>query len=76
MGYLTLANCTASIGAILKVLDYLDEEARSATTQIANELYKIGAFVVVATVGSLRGYKAFYTDLTRLRNHIIKGERE
>ena len=74
MGYETRANKAVPIGAIVEMLDMIKEDAETAPTlEEANELWKLGACVAVATAGSLRGHEVFYTDLASMRKHLHLG---
>jgi hypothetical protein len=50
------------------------QEANEAGSfALANELWKVGKYICILTVASLRGHKGFYLDLAGLRKHINKG---
>jgi len=72
------ANHAVSIKAMVKVLDLIEEDAAAAAEQSSLEesrqLIKVGAYLAVCTVGSLRGHEGFYTDLAGLRKHITYGQ--
>ena len=65
------------IGAIIRLLDLIDEDAKEATrldsVLEANELWKVGAYICVLTAASLRGHKGFYLDLAGMQKHVSKG---
>jgi hypothetical protein len=65
------------VGAIVHLLSLMEMDARDAEESEsyvdANELWKVGAYVCVLTVASLRGHEGFYLDLAGMRGHIEKG---
>jgi len=65
------------IGAIIRLLDLIDEDAKEAarldSVLEANELWKVGAYICVLTAASLRGHKGFYFDLAGMQKHVSKG---
>ncbi len=64
------------IGAIVHLLDFIKEDAQELEEQgafaVANDLWKVGAYVCMLTAASLRGHEGFYLDLTGVREHLHK----
>ena len=64
------------IGAIIRLLDLIDEDAKEAarldSVLKANELWKVGAYICVLTAASLCGHEGFYLDLVGMRKHVSK----
>jgi hypothetical protein len=54
------------IGAIVHLLDFIKEDAQELEEQgafaVANDLWKVGAYVCMLTAASLRGHEGFYLD--------------
>ena len=77
MGCQSQPNHGLLIGAIIRLLDFIDEDAKEAVRVDAiveaNELWKVGAYVCVLTVASLRGHEGFYLELAGMRKHMAKG---
>jgi hypothetical protein len=77
MGSQAQPNHGLLIGAIIRLLEIIDEEAKEAarvdSIAEANELWKVGAYVCILTAGSLRGHEGFYLDLAGMRKHVAKG---
>ncbi len=77
MGCQSQPNHGLLIGAIIRLLDLIDEDAKEAVRVDAivkaNELWKVGAYVCVLTVALLRGHEGFYLELAGMRKHIAKG---
>ena len=75
MGHQSKANRATRIGAIVKAVSYIREDAEACEIEAeANELWKIGAYVTVVTAASLRGNEGFFMDLEGLLRHIGKGK--
>ena len=74
MGYVTEANKTLHIKVVLTMLDLLKVEAVTQTPRVANEMWKVGAAMAVAQMGSLRGPEVFMLDLAGIHAHISKGK--
>ena len=54
MGHQSKANRAARIGAIVKAVSYIREDAEACEIEAeANELWKIGAYITVVTAASL-----------------------
>ena len=74
MGHKSKANHATTIEVIVKLLEFIEQDALAAETEEeANELWKVGAYICTCTAGSLRGYEGFYADLAGLRKHINVG---
>ena len=65
------------IGAVVHMLNLLQTDAEEAeqagSTTMANELWKVGAYVCILTGASLQGHEGFYLEITGLRKHLDKG---
>ncbi|KAL7526261.1 hypothetical protein ACHAXR_001401, partial [Thalassiosira sp. AJA248-18] len=72
MGYVSNADKALHIGAVVRVLELIQEEAPSQPPQIANELWKCGAAIAVGLIGSLRGPEIWMLDLAGIWRHIHK----
>ena len=77
MGSQAQPNHGQLIGAIVRLLELIDEDAKEAARMDAileaNELWKVGAYVCVLTAASLRGNEGFYLDLAAMLKHVSKG---
>lgn len=75
MGHKSKANHALSMGAMVQTITFIKEDARHAESQEeANYLWKVGAFLTICTVASLRGYEGFYTELAALRKYQHVGQ--
>ena len=74
MGFFSAANKPLNIKVILRVLDMIKVEASQHSREIAFELLKVGAAIVVGLCGSLRGPEIFMLDLAGLREIIHRGK--
>ena len=73
MGYTTEANKALRIDAVVKLLELVREDAEEAPPGYVADLYKLGAAIVVAQCGSLRGPEVLTMDLSGLHTHISLG---
>jgi hypothetical protein len=77
MGCQSQSNHGLLIGAVIHLLKLIGDDAKEAdasgSIKMANELWKIGAYVCVLTAASLRGHEGFYLDLAGVRKHLHKG---
>jgi hypothetical protein len=77
MGSQAQPNHGLLVGAIVHLLNLIKMDAREAeesnTLLLANELWKVGAYVCVLTAASLCNHERFYLDLAGIRKHIDKG---
>ena len=77
MGSQAQPNPGLLVGAIVHLLNLIKMDAREAeesnTLLLANELWKVGAYVCVLTAASLCNHERFYLDLAGIRKHIDKG---
>ena len=73
MGYVTEANKALHIKVVIKMLDLIKVEVTTQTPEVANEMWKVGAAMAVAQMGSLRGPEVFMLDLAGIRAHIARG---
>jgi hypothetical protein len=77
MGSQAQPNHGLLIGAIIRLLELVDEDAKEVARMDAileaNELWKVGAYVCVLTAASLRGNEGFYLDLAAMLKHVSKG---
>jgi len=71
MGCQSQPNHGLLIGAIIRLLELMREDADEATRMVAvaeaNELWKVGAYVCILMAASLRGHEGFYLDLAGMR---------
>jgi hypothetical protein len=75
MGSDSHANKAVSIKAMVEVLKRIKRDADQAEDEeTKNQLYKVGAYLAVVTVCSLRGHEGFYADLHGLLKYIEKGK--
>jgi hypothetical protein len=65
------------IGAIIHLVKLMKEDAQEAKemglTVVANELWKIAAYLCTMTAASLQGDEGFYLDLAGLHKLVHKG---
>ena len=74
MGSMSKANHGTSIEVLVKVIDHIRSDAEAAeSTLVANELWKLGAYLTTCIAASLRGNEGFMMDLAAMRQHIDKG---
>lgn len=74
MGFATQSNRPLHIRTIVRVLEVIKEQANAQVDiQRTRELIKVGAAMVTALVGSLRGPEVFMLDLGGIRCHIDRG---
>jgi hypothetical protein len=77
MGCQSQPNHGLLIGAIIRLLDLIREDAKEATRMDAvaeaNKLWKVGAYVCTLTAALLRGHEGFYLDLAGMHKHVAKG---
>ena len=77
MGCQSQSNHGLLIGAVIHLLKLIGDDAEEAdasgSIKMANELWKIGAYVCVLTATSLQGHEGFYLDLSGVRKHLHKG---
>ena len=57
------------IKIVVKILHMIKDEAEIQPPEVANELWKVGAIIAVAQMGSLCGPEVMMTDLAGLRAH-------
>ena len=75
MEYDTQADHAVPMKALVTLLDYIKKDDEECKDRLeANKLWKIGAFICMVTLTSLKGYEGFYTDLAGLRTHLEKGK--
>jgi len=74
MGFFSAANKPLNIKVILRVLEMIKLEASQHPQEIAFELLKVGAAIVVGLCGSLRGPEIFMLDLAGLRDIMHRGK--
>ena len=75
MGFDTQANHAVPMEALATLLENIKKDAKECRDRLAaNKQWKIGAFICMVTLVSLRGYEGFYADLARLRTHLEKGK--
>ena len=55
------------------MLELIKVEVTTQTPRVANEMWKVGAAMAVAQMGSLRGPEVFMLDLAGIRAHIARG---
>jgi hypothetical protein len=68
-----VANHNPTKGLLKLIEDDAEEADASGATEMANELWKIGAYVCVLTAASLQGHEGFYWDLAGVCKHLHKG---
>ena len=73
MGYVTEANKALHVKVVVKMLELIKVEVTTQTPRVANEMWKVGAAMAVAQMGSLRGPEVFMLDLAGIRAHIARG---
>ena len=73
MGYASESNRPLHIKTIMCVLDLIEEQLPSQPVVMGRELVKVGAAIVTALAGSLRGPEIFMLDLGGIRQHIHRG---
>ena len=73
MGYTTQSNRPLHIHTISLALDLIKHEIRSQPPLLAYEYVKLGAAIVTALAGSLRGPEVFMLDLGGIRKHLPRG---
>eukprot|EP00585_Thalassiosira_rotula_P014748 CAMPEP_0196174328 /NCGR_PEP_ID=MMETSP0911-20130528/7356_1 /TAXON_ID=49265 /ORGANISM="Thalassiosira rotula, Strain GSO102" /LENGTH=146 /DNA_ID=CAMNT_0041441689 /DNA_START=594 /DNA_END=1034 /DNA_ORIENTATION=+ len=72
MGIQSEANKPVCIRTVITLLKMIKEEAMAKEGDEAKELWKVGAAIAVAQMGSLRGPEVFMLDLAGIRAHIEK----
>ncbi len=73
MGYASQSNRPLHHRTIVRLLELIKEQIPSQALEVGRELVKVGAAVVVALAGSLRGPEVFMLDLGGIRKHIHRG---
>lgn len=74
MGYTTQSNRPLHIQTILKLLALIKDQLNTISEGEGRELIKLGAAIVTALAGSLRGQEVFMLDLGGIRGHIHRGK--
>ncbi len=77
MGLQSQLNHGLLIGAIVHLLELINEDAKEAErlgdSAGTNKLWKVGAYICLLTAASLHGHEGFYLDLAGVRKHLAKG---
>ena len=73
MGYASQSNRPLHIKTIVRVLDSMEEQIPSCSVEMGRQLVKVGAAIVTALAGSLRGPEVLMLDLGGIRQHIHRG---
>ena len=73
IGFASEANKPIHIRVVVRVLNLIKEEIKEQPWHVAKEMLKVGAAIVTAQAGSLRGPEVFMLDLAGLRAHIHLG---
>jgi len=73
MGVQSEADKPVHIKTVIALLRMIKEDAISQAGAEARELWKVGAAIAVAQMGSLRGPEVFMLDLAGIRAHIEEG---
>ncbi|KAL7550466.1 hypothetical protein ACHAWF_013693 [Thalassiosira exigua] len=74
MGSKSKANHGTTMEVMVRVLHYIQMDAEAAEDlEVANELWKLGAYLAVSTAASLRDTEAFMMDLAGMWQHVDTG---
>ena len=74
MGHKSKSNHALSIAAMVHTIGLMEEAAECAdTSEEANHLWKVSAYLTLCTSGGLRGNEGFYLDLAALISHSETG---
>ena len=74
MGVQSEADKPLHIKTVVTLLNMIKDEANKQSGPEARELWKVGAAIAVAQMGSLRGPEVFMLDLAGIRSHIEEGK--
>ena len=74
IGFTSKANKSIHIRVTLRVLELILEDVKEQSHNVAKEMLKVGAAMVCAQAGSLRGPEVFMMDLGGLIKHLHLGK--
>ena len=74
MGVQSEADKPLHIKTVVTLLNMIKDEANEQSGPEARELWKVGAAIAVAQMGSLQGPEVFMLDLAGIRSHIEEGK--
>ena len=73
-GYKPKSNYALSVAAMVHTIGLMEEAAEDAdTSEEANHLWKVSAYLTLCTLGGLRGNEGFYLDLAALISYSVMG---